>query len=570
MNQSTPNLHGLLTWLTGITHPVHKPLLVSTFFRFINLTLDIVLFGLAGGGVAAIITGTTAWPVFLWLVIVALVKASAYYLEQLTGHYVAFKALELLRTEVFSSLWPKAPAIVTHAKSGDILASLTRDVDRIEVVYAHTFAPVVSAFVVPLAVIVATGATVGWGTVLVPALCVALSLLAVPFIGFRSSMRATRQTLQLRRALSHHISDSVFGTEEVVGYGREADRLAQMDQLSDKVSASSLPPKRANAARRSANAMLMLFSLIGITAVNVAAGHSLVITAALAAGSLRLFEGPRGVEDAVGYLDYSLAAAHRLWEISHAPAAVSDGPAVYTNSKPPTITFEDVSYSYAAGGQDATNAPFALSHLSFTVPAGTRTVLVGPSGSGKSTTLQLLLRYDDPGSGRILLDGVDIREFTLDSLRHAVVVVSQKNQLLDTSIRDNVTLGAPAATDAQIAAALRAVHLDQEIAAMPQGLDTPVGMNGSGLSGGQVQRLCVARALLMEPKVLVLDEFTANLNPALEKSIRTDIAAALPDVTIVEVTHRIESAMDADAVIELEHGHEVAHGVPREILANYV
>ncbi|MCI2003175.1 MAG: ABC transporter ATP-binding protein, partial [Ancrocorticia sp.] len=149
MNQSTPNLHGLLTWLTGITHPVHKPLLVSTFFRFINLTLDIVLFGLAGGGVAAIITGTTAWPVFLWLVIVALVKASAYYLEQLTGHYVAFKALELLRTEVFSSLWPKAPAIVTHAKSGDILASLTRDVDRIEVVYAHTFAPVVSAFVVP-------------------------------------------------------------------------------------------------------------------------------------------------------------------------------------------------------------------------------------------------------------------------------------------------------------------------------------------------------------------------------------------------------------------------------------
>lgn len=563
-NPPSPTLRQLLIWLTGITRPVHKPLYVSTIFRIINLTLDIVLFGLAGGGVVAIVADSArAWPIFLWLVVVAIVKATAYYLEQLTGHYVAFKALELLRTAVFAKLWPKAPAIVTHSKSGDILTSLTRDVDRIEVVYAHTFAPVISAFVVPTAVLIVAGANVGWGIVLVPAICIALALLVVPFVGFKRSMGATRGTLAIRRELSHHISDSVFGVEEVVSYGRQGERLNQTDALGEKVALSSSTSKSFNAFRRAANVILMLASVIGVTMACVSASDSVVLTAALAAGTLRVFEGPRGIEDAVGYLDHSFAAARRLWEISHAPEAVSDGPRVYSPSSSPTVTFESVSYAYT--NEDGSPAGFALDDVAVSVPAGSRTVFVGPSGSGKSTTIQMLLRYDDPRSGRVCLDGVPVSEYTLDSLRANVVAVSQKNQLLNASIWENVTLGAPEASEDQVWRVLEAVHLDKEIRSMPEGLQTSTGQGGSALSGGQAQRLCLARALLMNPRVLVLDEFTANLNVDLEQAIRSDIAAALPGVTIIEVTHRLESAADADHVVLLDRGRVVAQGEPREM-----
>ncbi|RTE47818.1 ABC transporter ATP-binding protein [Actinobaculum sp. 352] len=551
-----PNLFQLVRWLTSITRPVHKPLLASTLFRLVNLSLDITLFGLAGGGVVAIVTGHAHTSLILaLLVVIAVLKAVAYYLEQLTGHYVAFKALELLRTAVFAQLWPKAPGIVAHSRSGDVLTSLTRDVDRIEVVYAHTFAPVVSAYIVPTAAILVTGAVVGWGIVVIPAACIALALLVVPFVGLRRSMNATHNTLELRRDLSHHLSDSVFGTEEVVGYGRQEERVDQSDQLSATISHSAATARTANAFRRGANTLLMLVSLVGVAACCAQGGQTAVLTAALTAGTLRLFEGPRGVEDAAGYLDHSLTAARRLWDMSHAPAAVGDGPEEYAPNTAPAITWENISFAYETSEGGA--AAFALDNVSIHVPPRGHAVLVGPSGSGKTTTIHMLLRYADPTSGRVLLDGVPISRYTLDSLRRAVVVVAQKNQLLDATIGENIRLGAPTASDDEVWNALRLAGLDEEIRQMPDALATPVGQNGSRLSGGQAQRLCLARALLMKPRVLVLDEFTANLNTALEARIRENLARAMPELTIVEVTHRLESVGDVDQVIVLDRGRVV-------------
>ena len=164
-----PTTRELVRWLTSQTRPVHRPLFVSTLLRIVNLSLDVVLFGLAAAGAVSSVQGKGLGSCLPVLVLVAMAKAAAYYLEQLTGHYVAFKALELLRTMVFSNLWPKAPAIVGATRSGDVLASLTRDVDRIEVVYAHTFAPVVSALVVPPVFVVGAGLAAGWQAVAIPA-----------------------------------------------------------------------------------------------------------------------------------------------------------------------------------------------------------------------------------------------------------------------------------------------------------------------------------------------------------------------------------------------------------------
>lgn len=558
-----PSIRSLIAWLTSITRPVHKPLFVSALLRIINLSLDIVLFGLAGGGVMALVTSSgSVGPLLGWLVLVSLLKAFAYYLEQFSGHYVAFKALELLRTYVFAKLWPKAPGIITHARSGDILASLTRDVDRIEVFYAHTFAPLVAAYVVsPLAVIIAgitCGADLVWGA----ALALALSLFVVPVIGTRDALAATRSTLERRRDLAHHVTDSVFGKAEVVGYGRQELRLAEMEEVGEQISATSARARRVVAVRRGANVVLLAATCL--TIVLAGAGHSPVVVAALAAGALRLYEGPRGVEDAVGYLDHSFASARRLWEISHAPELVSDGPDTYTG-RAPAVSFHNVSYAYRTEGGE--RAGFALDSVSIEAPAGAHTVIVGPSGSGKSTTIQLLARYDDPDEGTITLDGVPVNRFTLDSLRTSVAIVSQKNQLLASSIADNLRLARPEATDEELMEALALAGMAKDIGAMPEGLATHVGMGANRLSGGQAQRVCLARALLMDPAVLVLDEFTANLNSELEQEIRANIAAAFPSVTIIEVTHRLDSVRGADRIVMLDRGRVVAEGTPADIEA---
>lgn len=568
--RSGSDLVPLVRWLLGITRPVHKPLLASACFRIVALSLDIALFATAAGVSVHLATGGSdgaRW--FAILVVLALAKATFFYLEQFSGHYVAFKALELLRTYVFARLWPKAPAVVSHARSGDLLTSLTRDVDRIEVVYAHTFAPVVAAHVVTPAAVIVAGLVVGWQPVAVAAVCAALSLFVVPYLGVRRSMRATRRTLALRRELTQSVTDTVFGIEEVVGYGREAARLDDVDTWGDRIAASARVPRDFSALRRGANVALMLGAAISIVASGASGSSPLspVVLAALAAGALRVFEAPRGIEDATGYLDHSLAAARRLREIATMPERVVDGPDDLVGDHAPALTFTDVTYAYPdASGVVPIGAPDVVSQVSFDVPAGGHVMLVGRSGSGKSTLVQLLLRYDDPASGQITLDDVPVSRFRLDALRRNVVVVSQKNQMLDATLAENLRLGVPDASDDDLWQALETAGFADEVRAMPDGLATPVGRNGSALSGGQVQRACLARALVMHPRVLVLDEFTANLDAALEARIREALEQRRGEITIVEVTHRLEATHTADRVVVLDRGRVVADD-PGEVFA---
>ena len=217
---NSPTLREVLAWLLGITKPVHSPLLVSTALRVISLSLDLALFATAAGGVIRVNNGGDGLSKLVTtLVVLSLAKALAFYGEQFTGHFVAFKALELLRGHVFATMWPKAPYIVSHSRSGDLLTSLTRDVDRIEVVYAHTFAPVVSAYIVGAGAVVMAGFWAGWGVVWIAAICLAVSLLVVPYLGTRTAMARTRDTLADRRNLTHHVSDTIHGLDECLGFG---------------------------------------------------------------------------------------------------------------------------------------------------------------------------------------------------------------------------------------------------------------------------------------------------------------------------------------------------------------
>lgn len=577
--QGSPSLPQLLRWLLPITRPVHPPLLASTAFRIANLTFDLALFATAAAGTMRLLGGGGGVTgLILALIALSLLKAGAFYCEQFTGHYVAFKALELLRGHVFAQLWPKAPAIVTHSRSGDILTSLTRDVDRIEVVYAHTFAPVVSAYTVGIGAMLVGGFTVGWSTISIAALCLFLSLFVVPYLGTRKAGHMSKRALAARRDLTHHVTDTLFGIDEVLGYGRAEQRREEMDDRGARVAELSAGPRDLRGIRRGLNVFLSLVATASIIVLGIETVPPVAL-AAVAVATLRVFEGPRGFEDATGYLDQSLAAVRRLWEMSHAPELVTDGPLDYADTSAPSVEFQSVTYAYPGPwptGHDngeateTSNAPrtepiLAIEDVSLHVPAGGHAILVGRSGSGKSTLVQLLQRYDDPTSGRVIIGEEPVSSYTLNSLRRAVVSVSQTKQLLQGTIAQNLRLGTPNATEEEMWLALETAGLVDEVRAMPEGLETRVGQRALTLSGGQVQRLCLARALLMDPRVLILDEFTANLNLDLEVEIRERLRRALPNTTIIEVTHRLRAIENADVVAVFDRGHLIASGSPTDI-----
>ena len=478
-----PSTWQVVRWLTGITRPVHPPLYFSALMRVVHLLADIGLFAMAAGGMVAVVTsGWSAWAWLGWVVGLAAVQALAYYLEQLSGHYVAFKALEILRTYAFSQLWPKAPAVVSHSRTGDVLASLTRDVDRIEVVYAHTFAPVVAAIVAPLVAVVTGGVLYGWFVVAVPAVIVAVLIAALLVIGTRASLCATHEMLGVRRELAAHITDSVFGAAEIVGYGRQSDRAMQMARLDADTAAGSAKARRYTAMRRAFCVAATMGIVASVSIVGVGAGVSVVGVCVLVAAGLRIVEGPRGIEDAVGYLDHSLAAARRLWCLSHAPVEVVDGSEELCLNHAPRLEWRGVTFCYR--DVDGSPLPAVLRDVALSVPAGGRVVVAGASGSGKTTLVNLLLRHHDPDAGQVLVDGEPVSLFTLDSLRRSVAVVSQRVELLNASVADNLRLVAPDAGDGELWRVLGEVDLADEVRGMEAGLRTVVGSGGTRLSGG--------------------------------------------------------------------------------------
>jgi len=242
--------------------------------------------------------------------------------------------------------------------------------------------------------------------------------------------------------------------------------------------------------------------------------------------------------------------------------AVTDGPL-----HPPApaggsaICFEGVGFSYPAARRPA------LSDIRLKVPAGSTMALVGPSGAGKTTIANLLLRFWDPSIGRILIDGVDLRDFELDHLRTRMSLVSQDTYLFNDTLRANVLLARPEADEAAIRRALEQAALADFIASLPEGLDTMVGERGVQLSGGQRQRVAIARAFLKNAPTLILDEATSHLDAVSEAQVRSALAALMRDRTTIVIAHRLSTVRDADRLAVLDRGRLVETGTHGELLA---
>ena len=571
--QERPSRATLVRWLLGVTRPVLPPLLASTLCRIIDALSGVALFALGAYAVAS--TGLAMvnkspvpamWPALTVMAGLSLLKAALRYVEQFLGHLVAFKALELLRGQIFRSLIPRSPRVGTTSRSGDLLSRATKDVDRIEVFFAHTLAPAVSAVITPIVVLTAIGLKVSWPVALTVLPLVVLQLFIVPRLGSGASLEASRSASALRADLTQHVTDTIQGMSEVVGYGRGQERLDEMARIDAEITGASRPTGQWAAVRRGVNQLASLIApivvvMIGSMLPATGSGAGVPLLAAAAAAVLRMTETVRGVEELAGALNASFASAERVWEVVNAPVEVRDGAQELTSGISHEVLWQDVSYSYPS------TAAQAVRGVSLRARAGKWTCIVGASGSGKSTLAQLAVRFDEPDSGRILIDGQDVADLSAISLYQEIGMVDQRVHLMRATIADNVRLAAPSASDAQVLRACRAACIDEDIEALEDGYDTLVGERGQSLSGGQRQRLALARALLARPGVLILDEFTSHLDPDLDERVRIGVRTYLPQATIIEITHRLQWSEQADHVVVMDAGTVVQAGPPAKLLS---
>jgi thiol reductant ABC exporter CydC subunit len=571
--------------LLALVRPVLPPLGLSTLFRAAGLVCGIALLGVAGHTVLGLAAppaparapspAVPAW--LIALVALSLAKGLFRYLEQYCGHYVAFRALARLRLYFYDRLAPQAPAAVEGRDTGDLLSRVTKDVDRVEVFFAHTVAPAVTAAVVPAATVVYVGAAVSPWAVAPLAAGLAVVGLVTPVLGRARSARAARQLREGRGAVAGHVRDSVQGVREVLAFDYGDRRLAELDALGRPIGRALRSIGDTVALRRGINVAAMALTLVAELVVLAAAGLPPAVMGLGLGVTVAAFAPVTAVEDFAADLQQAYASARRIFEVTDAVPRVPDSAAgcgtvgsseiktipVPVLISPPEVRFEDVTFRYPGASRSAP----ALAGVTLTAAAGKVTAVVGASGSGKSTLAALLTRSWDPDGGRITIGGRELADWTLADLRGLVAVAPQRPYLFNQSIRDNLLVARPDATAEDLGRAAERARLDAVTASKEEGWDAPVGELGELLSGGERQRLALARTLLREPAVLVVDEATSQLDAATEAQVVAGLTRAAAGRTVILVAHRLSTVRDADSVYVMDAGRVVQHGAYTELAA---
>ena len=485
------------------------------------------------------------------------------YAERLVSHNTTFKLLARLRVWFYEALEPLAPARLMEYRSGDLLSRIVGDIETLENFFVRVIAPPAVALITTV-VIWFFLAMFGKNVANTLVLFLALAGLGIPILARILGREAGKKLITERAKLNTGIVDGIQGLADLLAYGRAGEQRQLVRESSKRLIAAQQKMAFVTALQDGMGVLLAGLGMLAVSVVAIPLASSGSITgvdlAVIALAALSSFEAVQPLPLAAQYLENNIEAARRLFEVVDEKPEVVDPPNPLPLPEKHDISVSGLRFAYPNANR------LALDGVDFHVRDGGRLAVVGPSGAGKSTLVHLLLRFWEFHEGRIEIGGGDIRSYRQDDVRKMIGVVSQNTYLFNATVRENLLLARPNASEEEIFEAARRAQIHDFILSLPKGYDTWIGEQGVGLSGGERQRLAIARALLKDAPILILDEATANLDAVTERKVLDAIRELMEGRTTLMITHRLVGMESMDEIIVLSHGKVAERGTHEELL----
>ena len=524
-------VHGLLTGVAGMIVPIEKMWLVFT-------------------PVKTIITV---------MIVIAVLRGILHYVEQYCNHFIAFKLLAIIRHKVFASLRKLCPAKLEGRDKGNLISIITTDIELLEVFYAHTISPIAIATLTSIIMVIFIG-RYHW---LAGLLALAAYLIVGVAIPMWNGKRGSQKGMEFRTSfgeLNSFVLDSLRGLDETIQYGQGEKRKEQMTGQSKNLAGMQEDLSKMEGSQRSFTNMVILLASFGMLALTIwlyakgEMGFEGILTCTIA--MMGSFGPVVALSSLSNNLNQTLASGERVLSLLEETPLVEEIPGDVDTEESTGHTFigakaENVTFAYKVS---ETETDTILDHYSLTLQPGQITGIHGASGSGKSTLLKLLMRFWDVQEGSVSVDGADVREIPTKHLRDMESYVTQETHLFHDSIANNIAIAKPGATREEIMEAAKKASIHDFIMTLPKGYDTEVGELGDTLSGGEKQRIGIARAFLHDAEMILLDEPTSNLDSLNEGIILKSLKESAEKKTVVLVSHRVSTMNVADVVYEMENG----------------
>lgn len=524
---------------------------------------QVIVHGLLTGVAGMIVPVDNMWLVFTpvktiitVMIVIAVLRGILHYVEQYCNHFIAFKLLAIIRHKVFAALRKLCPAKLEGRDKGNLISIITTDIELLEVFYAHTISPIAIATLTSIIMVIFIG-RYHW-------LAGLLSLAAYLIVGVAIPMwngkRGSQKGMEFRTnfgELNSFVLDSLRGLDETIQYGQGEKRKEQMSERSKNLAGMQESLSKMEGSQRSFTNMVILLASFGMLALTIwlyakgEMGFEGILTCTIA--MMGSFGPVVALSSLSNNLNQTLASGERVLSLLEETPLVEEIPGDVETSGAESMEHEFT-------GAEAKNVTFAyeeetiLDNYSLKLQPGKITGIHGASGSGKSTLLKLLMRFWDVQDGSVSADGTDVRKIPTKHLRDMESYVTQETHLFHDSIANNIAIAKPGASREEIMEAAKKASIHDFIMTLPKGYDTEVGELGDTLSGGEKQRIGIARAFLHECPLILLDEPTSNLDSLNEGIILKSLKESAEKKTVVLVSHRVSTMNVADVVYEMENG----------------
>ncbi len=507
----------------------------------------------------------TMWMVAFAILMVFATKGICDYAGNYLVNYVGFSAVTDLRQRVFDKVLRQSARFFEQNNTSAMMSAIMLDLEKIQVATSHILADLLRQGFTAMALLFVILQN-DWRLSLVSLTVLPGVLIPTARIG-RRIRRSTRRAQDDAAGLSRILQETLTGYQVVKSFTMEDVESKRFREAATALKRSNL---RYVAQQAMASPIIEIFGALTIVLL-LAYARSRIVEQTMSAGEftsfvialLMLYEPVKRLTGIHNIFQQALGASQKVFEylameedVRDAENAKTLGPFAHS------VRFENVHFAYPS----APERP-VLQGLDFELKAGEVLAVVGPSGAGKTTLVNLLPRFHDPVSGRLLVDGHDVREVTLNSLRGQIGIVAQDTILFDDTVRNNIRYGRRDATNQQVEEAARNAFADEFIQTLPQGYGTLVGERGTKLSGGQRQRLSIARALLKDPPILILDEATSHLDTQSEMLVQQALANLMRNRTVIVIAHRLATVRRADRIMVVENGKLHEQGTHEELLA---